>query len=495
MGYIKIAVQPICNSINIKYKQDKYKLLTLKLIMFNKEIYVSRRKNLKKNFKSGILLFLGNDEAGMNYADNPYRFRQDSTFLYYFGLNQAGLFAIIDIDEDKEYIFGDDYTIDHVVWMGPQPSVKQRAESCGVNKTGTIKDLYDFIGKNKNKRTVHYLPPYRPEHEVKLFRLLDIHPDEVSSNSSVDFIVAVGEQRNIKSEEEIAELEKATNITVRMHQAAMRMAQPGMTEAQVAAKVHEVALASGANLAFPTIATINGQTLHNHYHGNTIQEGQLFLMDAGAETEMGYSGDMSSTFPVSKQFTQRQKNIYQIALAAHDAAIAELKPGAHFRDIHLLAARIIFDGLKDMGLTKGNTEDAVENGAHALFFPCGLGHLIGLDAHDMENLGESLVGYCGQPKSTQFGLKSLRLSRKLKPGFVVTIEPGIYFIPELIDLWQKEGTNKEYIHFDKVNEYKDFSGLRNEEDILITEDGYKILGQPLAKSIEDVEAEREKAFS
>ena len=429
----------------------------------------------------------------MNYEDNTYPFRQDSTFLYYFGLNKPGLFALMDIESGNDSIFGDDYTIDSIVWMGPQPTVSELASGVGVEKTGTIAQFTDKVS-GYPKGSVHYLPPYRPEHQIKLMQFLGISPAESQAKASVPFITAVGEQRNIKSEEEIKEIEHAVSVTTEMHLAAMRYAKPGMSEAQVAAKVHEAALAAGGGISFPIIATINGQTLHNHYHGNIIKEGQLFLLDAGYETPMGYAGDMSSTFPVGKTFTEKQKEIYQITLAAHNGAIDMLKPGVHFRDVHLHAASIIFDGMKALGFTKGNTGDAIENGAHALFFPCGTGHLMGLDVHDMENLGEQYVGYCGIPKSKQFGLKSLRLGRELKPGFVLTIEPGIYFIPELIDLWQQNGTNKEYINFDRVNEYLNFGGIRNEEDLLITETGHRILGKPLAKSIEDVEAERVKAF-
>jgi len=461
--------------------------------MFPSLTYINRRKQLRSQFTTGVLLFLGNDETGMNYEDNTYRFRQDSTFLYYFGVSKPGLFALMDIDAGNDYIFGEGFTIDSIVWMGSQPTIREIAATVGVELTGNIVQFTEKINSYK-KGSISYLPPYRPEHQLKLMRLLGINPAEASMKASIPFITAVGEQRNIKSVEEINEIDYAVSITTEMHQAAMRFAQPGMNEAQVAGKVHEIALAAGGDLAFPIIATINGQTLHNHYHGNTIKEGQLFLLDAGFETPLGYAGDMSSTFPVGKKFTEKQKEIYRITLDAHNGAIEILKPGIHFRDVHLQVARVIFDGLKGMGFTKGNTDDAIENGAHALFFPCGTGHLMGLDVHDMENLGEQWVGYCGVPKSKQFGLKSLRLGRELKPGFVLTIEPGIYFIPELIDLWQQNGTNKDFINFDRVNEYRNFGGIRNEEDILITETGHRILGKPLAKSIEDVEAERAKAF-
>lgn len=462
-------------------------------MMFAEKIYIERREKLKKQFQTGKLLFLGNDESGINYADNTYFYRQDSTFLYYFGVSKPDLIALIDIDEDKEYIFGDDLTIDSIVWTGSQPKISELAEKTGICYTG---DLSVFRNKivGFDKQSVKYLPPYRGEHFLKLHDLLGYPVAEIVAKASKDLIVAIANQRNIKSQEEIEEIEKAVDVTADMHFAAMRYARAGMTEAQVTAKVYEVAIAAGGNLSFPIIATINGQFLHNHYHGNTIREGELFLLDAGYETPLGYAGDMSSTFPVSRKFTDRQKEIYRITLDAHNKAIELAKPGVNFRDVHLQVGGVIFDGLKALGLAKGNTEEAVANGAHALFFQCGTGHLMGLDVHDMENLGEQIVGYGGIPKSTQFGLKSLRLGRELQPGFVLTIEPGIYFIPELIDHWKSNRINVDFINFDEVDKYRNFGGIRNEEDILITETGNRVLGKPLAKTIEDVEAEREKAW-
>ena len=464
--------------------------------MFSKEIYINRRKKLKAKFKSGILLFLGNDESSMNYLDNTYHFRQDSSFIYYFGIDHPGLVGLMDLDNDKDFIFGNDFTIDDIVWMGSQPTIKERSESVGISNTGSISDLVNFLDKLKQKNAkIHFLPSYRPEHQIKLHNWLDISINETNKFASVDFIRAVGEQRNIKSEEEIKQLEQVVSVTADMHLAAMRYAKPGMSEAEVAAKVYEVALAAGGDISFPIIATINGQTLHNHYHGNVIKEGDLFLLDAGAENALRYAGDMSSTFPVGAKFTERQKEIYQIALNAHNAAIEALKPGVNFKEIHFTAARYIFNGLKDLGFTKGDTEEAIHAGAHALFFPCGTGHLMGLDVHDMENLGEQYVGYNGHAKSTLFGLKSLRLGRELQTGYVLTIEPGIYFIPELIDLWKSQNKFTQFINYKKVEEYKNFGGTRNEEDVLITEKGYKILGKPLAKTIDQVENERTKAFN
>ena len=406
--------------------------------MFAKETYIARRAKLKQTIGSGLLLFLGNDESGMNYADNTYHFRQDSTFLYFFGLPYAGLSAIIDIDNNREIIFGDELTIDAIVWMGTQPTLKEKSEAAGITEVRPFKEI----------------------------------------------------QRNYKSEEEIAEIEKACIVTADMHLAAMRTVRPGIRESEVAAAVAEVAYANNYELSFPIIATINGQTLHNHDHSNLIKSGDMLLLDAGAETEMGYAGDMSSTIPADAKFTTRQREIYDIQVAAHEAAVAALRPGIPFVDVYELSCKVIMEGLKELGFVKGDPMEAVRAGAHAMFMPCGLGHMMGLDVHDMENLGEVYVGYDGQPKSTEFGRKSLRLGRKLEPGFVLTIEPGVYFIPELMDLWRSQNKFTEFINYDKLFTYKDFSGIRNEEDYLITENGARLLGKKIPVRAEEVEAIR-----
>lgn len=460
--------------------------------MFSKETYIKRRNELKKRIGKGLLLFLGNDESGMNYADNTYTFRQDSTFLYYFGLDHAGLCAMIDIDNDKEIIFGNELTIDDIVWMGTQPTLVERSAEVGVSETMPICKMADYINEAKKQgQTIHHLPPYRGDHKLMFQELLGIAPAQQASSSSVEFITAVAEMRNHKSEEEIAMIEEAVDISIDMHVKAMQMVRPGMKEYEIAAAVTQVAQSNGGDLSFPVIATINGQTLHNHNHSNTIHEGQMLLLDAGAENAMHYSGDLSSTMPVGQHFTERQKTIYNILLNAHQAAAAALKPGVDFRDIHILAATKICEGLKGLGLVKGNPEEIARTGAYAIFFPCGLGHLMGLDVHDMENLGEVYVGYGGKPKSTQFGFKSVRLGRPLEPGFVLTVEPGIYFIPELIDKWRAEKQYTDFLCYDEIDKWRDFSGIRNEEDYLITADGARRLGTKVKPmTIEEVEAQK-----
>lgn len=454
--------------------------------MFSKETYIARRAKLKQTIGSGLLLFLGNDESGMNYADNTYHFRQDSTFLYFFGLPYAGLSAIIDIDNNREIIFGDELTIDDIVWMGTQPSLKEKSEMTGITEVLPSKEIEQYLKTaQQKKQQIHYLPTYRAEHQIKLLQWLGVAPG--AEQPSVPFIYGVVNMRNHKTAEEIVEIEKACVVTADMHLMAMRTVRPGIRESEVAAAVSEVAYAHNYELSFPVIATINGQTLHNHDHSHLIKSGDMLLLDAGAETEMGYAGDMSSTIPADAKFTTRQKDVYDIQVAAHEASVAALRPGVPFVDVYELSCKVIMEGLKDLGFVKGDPMEAVKAGAHAMFMPTGLGHMMGLDVHDMENLGEVYVGYNGKPKSTQFGRKSLRLGRELEPGFVLTIEPGIYFIPELMDLWKSENKFTEFINYEKLFAYKDFGGIRNEENYLITETGARLLGKKIPLHTEEVE--------
>ena len=441
--------------------------------MFTKQTYIQRRAELKKRVGHGVVLFLGNNEVGMNYADNGYFFRQDSTFLYYFGGDYAGLAAVIDIDNDKEIVFGDELTIDDIVWMGYQPTIHEKCEAVGITETRPMNELKPFL----QGREVHFIPYYRADHFVWIHELLGIPVGEVASKASPTLIQAVVDMRNHKSTEEIEEIEKAVDVSVDMHLAAYRTARPGVTEAQVVAAVEEAVLRTGFSRSFPTIGTINGQTLHNHCYVNTLHEGQLFLLDAGAESKTHYAGDLSSTMPVSDSFTEQQKVVYQIHLDSFKAAVDTLAPGVPFREAHMNSVTKIAEGMKALGLMKGDPREAAEVGAYALFMPCGLGHMMGMDVHDMENLGEQFVGYGDyMKKSTQFGFKSLRLARPLEPGFVFTVEPGIYFIPELIDKWRAEKQFTDFINYDECEKWKTFGGIRNELDYLITADGARKLG-------------------
>jgi len=459
--------------------------------MFELSIYSNRRKQLISSLDSGIILLLGNDDSPINYLDNPYWYRQDSTFLYYFGLSNPGLTGIIDIDEGKEYLFGNNPTIEDAIWGGRQSIIEDLALKNGVKNTDNVDNLDKFIKEVLAKdRKIHFLPPYRSINRIKLFNWLSINPNRIHEFASIDLIKAVIAQREIKSNDELREIEKSVNTTVDMHVTAMQMVKPGLRELDIVAEVEKIVKQSGGNTSFPTIATKHGEIMHNHYHGNRLMDGDMFLLDCGAETAMGYAGDLSSTMPVGSSFNKRQKEVYDITLVSHNASIEMLKPGVPFKDIHFQACRIIIEGLKSLGLMKGNTEDALKLGAHAMFFPCGLGHQMGLDAHDMEDLGEVYVGYDGSPKSTQFGLKSLRLGKPLVEGMVLTIEPGIYFIPSLIEMWKTEKRFVDFINYDKLESYLGFGGIRNEENFVITKDGYQLIGKNKPKTIEDVEKQK-----
>ena len=458
--------------------------------MFDKQVYIDRRNELKKKFRNGLLLFLGNDEAAMNYADNTYSFRQDSSFLYYFGLDIPNMAAIIDIDDDKEILFGYEYTIEDIVWTGPQSKLQELAEQIGISNAESISNLKKHLkAKIKKQVKIHFLPAYRGDQTLKLANILDVDPNKIKSKISKKLIEAVIEQRSIKSEEEVAEIEYAMEIAYQMHTTAMRMAKKGVIERDIAGAIEGIALSLGSGVSFPSIVSKNGQTLHNHSHGNVLREGDLLVCDAGAESLLHYASDITRTTPVGGKFSYKQKEIYEIVLTAQKNAINMIKPGVKHIDVHLTAAKIIAAGLSQIGLMKGDLNAAVKAGAHALFFPHGLGHMMGLDVHDMENLGENLVGYDNKTKrSNQFGLAYLRLAKELKPGFVFTCEPGIYFIPELIDQWKAKRKFKTFIDYDKVEEYRDFGGIRIEDNILVTQNGYKVLGRPIPKEVDDVEA-------
>lgn len=460
--------------------------------MFKKETYIERRRQLKKAVGNGVLLFLGNEYVGMNYADNEYPFRQDSSFLYFFGSNYAGLAAIIDIDADKEIIFGNELTIDDIVWTGIQPTIREKSVKVGIAETRPMADLKKYLDEaRKRGEKIHFLPPYRGDHRVWLQELLGILPAAQPAEASLAFIKAVIAQRIYKSAEEIAEIEKAVDVSADMHIKAMQMVRPGMNEQEIAAAITQVAMSHGCSLSFPIIATVNGQTLHNHVQGSVMKDGQMLLLDAGAENAMCYCGDLSSTMPVGAHFDARQQEVFNILYSAHRAAVEMLAPGVRYYDVHVKGLSVIAQGMKDLGLMKGDPVEATVAGATAMFMPCGIGHMMGLDVHDMENLGEQYVGYEeGHAKSKQFGFKSLRLARPLEPGFVFTVEPGIYFIPELMDKWRAEKMFTDFICYDKLDGWKDFSGIRNEEDYLITPTGARRLGKYKPMTIDEVEAQK-----
>lgn len=448
--------------------------------MFSKETYINRRAQLRKLVKSGIVVLFGNNESPANYpANGYYPFRQDSTFLYYFGLNRDGLVGVIDIDEGSETLIGDDIDIEDIVWLGFVNSVNDLAASIGVASTAPMKEL-QIICNNalRQKRAVHFLPPYRYDTKLQISDLLDIHPNQQNETASVELIKAVVKMRSVKEQQEIDEIEKACSIGYKMHTTAMRLTKPGLTEKFIGGQVDGIAGSYGSKVSFPTIFTQHGEIMHGIPSWNILENGRLALCDSGAENDMNYCSDNTRTYPVNGKFSQRQLDIYSIVEACHDYVLQVAKPGVKWYDVHMAVCRLMTDRLKELGLMKGDTDDAVNAGAHAMFMPHGLGHMMGIDVHDMEGLGQKYVGFDDEVQpSMQFGTNCLRLGRRLQKGFVVTDEPGIYFIPALIDEWKAQGLHKEFINYEKLETYKDFGGIRIEDDLLITEDGCRFMGK------------------
>ena len=458
--------------------------------MFETSVYKNRRARLKEKVKSGLVLILGNGEAPANYTDNTYKFRQDSSFLYFFGLNQPGFAGVIDIDSGDEYIFGNDVDMDDIIWMGPQPSVKDMAARVGVSKTAPFARLADCMKTAISQgRRIHFLPPYRFRNMLLLEELLGIRPALVKNYASLELIKAVVDLRSVKEPCEIEEITKACNIGYEMHTAAMRNCKPGVKEQYIAGLIEGIAASYGSMVSFPVILSQNGETLHNHDHSQILQEGRMMLTDAGAEEVSHYCSDFTRTVPVGGKFLTRQKEVYNIVLAANNKAIEIAKPGVTYQYVHMEVCKVLAQGLKDLGLMKGDVNEAVAAGAHALFMPHGLGHMMGLDVHDMEDLGQIYVGYDDETRPIdQFGTSSLRMGRRLQEGFVITDEPGCYFIPALIDQWRAQGMHKEFLNYDKIETFKDFGGIRLEDDILIIPGGSRFLGDKRTPiTVEEVE--------
>lgn len=458
--------------------------------MFDQKIYTERRKKLKQKLENGLILLLGNVDSPMNYPANTFHFRQDSTFLYFFGLDFQRLAGVIDVESGDEIIFGDDVDMEDIIWMGPQVSLQEKAAKVGITQTAPHNQLFDTINQAiRQGRKIHFLPPYRAENKLLLQELLGIHPQKQKEYASLEFIKAVIALRSVKEACEIEEIKKACATGYQMHVTAMKMAHPGAWEQTIAGTIEGISLANGSVPSFPIILSQNGETLHNHDHSNYLKEGKLLLVDAGAETSLRYASDFTRTTPVGGTFTQKQREIYEIVLAANNRAAELTRPGVTYLSVHLEAARVIAAGLKALGLMKGDVDEAVRNGAHALFFPHGLGHMMGLDVHDMEDLGQIYVGYDDETRPVdQFGTAYLRLGKKLEPGFVITNEPGIYFIPALIDKWKHEKINTDFIDFARLESYRDFGGIRLEDDLLVTAAGSELLGQRVPITPEEVEA-------
>ena len=449
--------------------------------MFSKQTYIGRRDELKKLVGDGVILLFGNNESPCNYPNNAYYpFRQDSTFLYYFGQQRDGLVGVIDIDNNKEILVGDDIDIEDIVWYGSVDSVADMAAQVGVANSAPMKQLQVICDEAKAKgRCIHFLPPYRHDTKIQIMDLLGIHPDKQAEAVSHDLRMAVINMRSVKTAEEIVELERAVEVGYLMHTTAMRLIKPGVTEKYIGGQIDGIAESYGAKVSFATIFSQHGEIMHGNPSMAPLEAGRLALCDCGAETMEFYCSDNTRTMPVTGKYDQRQLEIYSIVEECHDLALGISKPGMKYFDVHMAVCRLMTERLKELGLMKGDVDEAVAAGAHAMFLPHGLGHMMGMDVHDMEGLGQIYVGFDEEtrPNLEQFGTNCLRMGRRLQEGFVVTDEPGIYFIPALIDDWRASGHCAEFLNFDKLETYKDFGGIRIEDDILITADGCRFLGE------------------
>ena len=462
--------------------------------MFEKDVYIARRKELLKRMEGqqGIALFLGNVESPAQYRDNCYKWRQDSNWIYYFGIDEPRFAATIDLESGEETLYADDFGIDDIIWMGPMPSVRSLADRAGVAKTAP----YDAVVKALQGRQVHFLPASRHYNQLLLSRLLGLAPEETviagkagCPKASEALVRAVIGMRLVKEPGEIAAIDAACNLGYEMHTIARRGIRPGRIEQEIVGEMEGLALAKGWGVSFATILTQHGEIFHCHSHEMPVEPGRLMVVDAGVEANDHYASDFTRTYPTAGRFTQRQRDIYQTVYECNELAFSMTRPGVAYRDVHLAVAAHMLDNLRQLDLVRGDLDGMVADGIAGLFMPHGLGHNMGLDVHDMEDLGENLVGYDGdQTRSPQLGLGSLRMARVLQPGHVVTDEPGIYFIPALIEQWKREGTDGGRVNYAKLKEYYDFGGIRLEDDVLITEKGARLLGtKRLPITVEEVE--------
>lgn len=451
--------------------------------MFSQKTYKERRHMLRNLVGNGVILLFGNNESPCNYpANGYYPFRQDSSFLYYFGQKRDGLVGVIDCESGKETLIGDDIDIEDIVWYGSVNTVKDMADEVGVENTSPMATLATICNEAMSKgRKIHFLPPYRHDNMIQIMDLLNIHPSLQKDAASLELIKAIVKMRSTKSAEEIEEMERASKIGYAMHTTAMSLIRPGVTEKYISGQVDGMAHSLGSQVSFATIFTQHGEIMHGSPSMKPLETGRLVLCDAGAETINHYCSDNTRTMPVNGKFSQKQLEIYSIVEECHDLALALSSPGVKYFDVHLSVCRLMTQRLKEIGLMKGDVDEAVQQGAHAMFLPHGLGHMMGMDVHDMENLNQIYVGFDEEtrPRLDQFGTNCLRMGRRLEEGFVVTDEPGIYFIPDLIDNWHSSGHCKDFINFDLLETYKDFGGIRIEDDILITKDGCRFLGKDI----------------
>jgi Xaa-Pro aminopeptidase len=442
--------------------------------MFASEVYVQRRKRLCEELSVGLVLLPGHSESPINYADNTYPFRQNSHFLYLAGIDLPDLFLMIDVEAGISTLYGDEPDMNDLLWTGPVPKPSDLASQAGIEQVKPFRELYSDVQKAQTgHRKLHFLPPYRAETALLLGALIGIPVSELAHRASLELIRTLILLRSVKGPEELKELDLAAEIGYDLHMAVLLHALPGISEQELVALAEKEVYSQGVTTSFSTILSQRGEVVHGHSHQLILEKGRFLLCDAGAESPEHYASDFTRTMPVGGRFSASQKAIYQVVLSAYYKGFELISPGIPFKDVHLACCLELANGLKSLGLMQGDMEEAVREGAHALFMVHGIGHMLGLDVHDMEDLGEDLVGYDQEiSRSSQFGLSSLRLGRRLQPGFAITIEPGIYFIPELIDRWEREKRFTSFIRYNKVHEYRKIGGIRLEDNAVITQTGY-----------------------
>lgn len=471
--------------------------------MFESKVYQRRRsaliQSMRSKGQSGIMIFVGNNDViSQGWNASVYDFRQDSAWIYYFGVDQPSWAGIIDIDSGDVKAYANDVDIDDIVWMGPQISVKEMASWAGVDATAPFSVWFDDVKKAMAKgRRVHFLPTLRDYNALQLMAATGYTFAQVKSkgtgdgpHASVEFIQSVIDMRLVKEDCEVEELDKAGEIGYQMHVLARNSIALGAYEDEIAKNMEYFSKANGWGLSFEIILSQHGETLHNRAYHRAIEPGKLLVVDAGIESNTHYTSDHTRTYPTSGVFSTKQKDIYQIVLDCHEFAFSQIKPGISYRDIHKATVRLMLSKLKDLGLVHGDLDEMAAKGIGGLFMPHGLGHNMGIDVHDMEEYGEDLVGYDpDQTRAKQLGLGNLRMARLLRPGHVITDEPGIYFIPALIEKFKKEGLGYDFVNYQALEGYYDFGGIRIEDDVLVTADGARRIGyHRLPATVEDIEA-------
>ena len=440
-----------------------------------------RRQKLATLFAHPVILWSG-QSSPRNFPHNVFVFRASSHFLYFAGLPLEK--AALRLQAGRLELFVDEATAADALWHGASPSREALAQFMGADAAFPLQEL---AARATGAATIPVQDAHTREFQVQILGRPDSFLSNYLQGIDLELAAVIAQIRLTHDQEALGELRKAAKVTVKAHLAGMAATSASNTEAAIQAAMEGVLIAHNMTCAYSSIVTVQGEVLHNHQHHHDLHPSDLLLADVGAETPMGWAADVTRTWPVSGRFSASQRDIYEVVLAAHDACIAMVTPGVEYRDIHLLAATVITEGLVDLGILRGAVEDLVAVDAHALFFPHGVGHLLGLDVHDMEDLGD-LAGYApGRVRSDRFGWEFLRLDRPLQAGMLVTIEPGFYQVPALLDNWEWRSRFRDWVNWDRLADFQDVRGIRIEDDVLVTESGSEVLTDELPTELMVVE--------